>query len=121
MDNPERRWFGRFLLALVLAVPLVTIVYPLVSIQLRLSRNGALARSLVESLNDRFPEAVFRGGASYEREVIYITALGRLEDSRRREVEQWLRDKKAEQRILPEIYLDFSNEGFDYSKGINKL
>jgi hypothetical protein len=81
--------------------------WPLVSIQLRLWRNGAIATRLVESLRTRFPGADFRRGASYQREVIYIGVRGGLGPESRSEVEKWLRRLKAEQRIAPEIWLRF--------------
>jgi hypothetical protein len=86
------------------------LIWPLVTIQLRLSRNGAAARRLVESLHSRFPNVDFRGAASYEREVIYLTVFDHVDETIRREVEQWLRQEKIEQQIMPEIHLRFLDD-----------
>src|SRR6516165_9359446 len=80
-------------------------VWMLATISLRLSRNGAIASQLLESLNQRFPGAVFRGGPSYEREVIYITVQRGLDRALWQEVEQFVRAQKAEKGIAPEIEL----------------
>jgi hypothetical protein len=99
--------------ALVLLGVLSFFAWPLVNIQLRLSRNGAIAAQLVESLRDRFPDADFRGTASYEQEVIYITVVGGLNKSSRQDVEQWLRRQKTERKIAPAIWLKFSDDIHD--------
>lgn len=93
--------------AIVALVLFVGIGWPLISIQLRLWRNGAIAAQLVESLRARFPGAEFRGTASYEREVVYIHVVGGLDPDSRPEVEQWLRRLKSEQQIAPAIWLMF--------------
>lgn len=97
--------------ALVVLALFGGLVWPLVSIQLRLSRNGAIAARLVESLRTRFPGADFRGTASYEQEVIYVSVVGDLDPASRPDVGQWLRRLKAEQGIAPEIWLRFSDTG----------
>ena len=101
------RLFRALPLVLVVLVIFAAFVLPLASIQLRLSRNGALAARLVESLQTQFPGAEFRGGASYEREVVYIQVAGKLAPERRSDIEQWLRRLKAEQGIAPAIWLTF--------------
>jgi hypothetical protein len=95
------------LAAIVVLVLFSPIWWPLVHIQLRLWRNGAIATRLVESLRGRFPGADFRGIASYEKEIIYISVLGGLRPESRPDVEQWLRALKAEQNIAPAIMLRF--------------
>lgn len=87
--------------------PFAGIGWPLISIQLRLWRNGAIAAQLVESVRVRFPGAEFHGAASYEREVVYISVVGELDPESRLDVEEWLRRLKAEQRIAPAIWLRF--------------
>jgi hypothetical protein len=99
------------LLALVAFVVIRGFVWPLVSIQFRLARNGKVAQQLVESLEARFPGAQFGGVASYEQEVIYILVRSRLGEGDRREVAKWLRQQKAEQKIAPRIELRFRDEG----------
>jgi hypothetical protein len=110
-DIPQRGrrpiWI-RFLPLEVAAVAvLVFLVWPVATIQLRLSRNGAIARQLAEALHTRFPGADFRGVASYEREVIFISVLNRVDESVRRDVEEYLRAEKTERRIELEIWLRF--------------
>jgi hypothetical protein len=107
---------GRWVWVLSLAIAALVFlgfVWPLVRIQFRLSRNGAISRQLVESLHSRFPGVDFRGGASYEREVIYISVFEHVDETIRREVEQWLREEKSKQHIAPEIYLMFVGDGLD--------
>src|SRR5262249_36329362 len=103
------------LIVLVLSGLVMLLVWPLVSIQLRLSRNGAISRQLVQSLQAQFPGVSFSGAASYEREVIYILVAGQIDEPTRRDVEQWLRGCKTEQRILPEIWLRFDDDCDDSS------
>jgi hypothetical protein len=79
----------------------------IVQIQLRLSRNGAIGRELVESLQVRFPVAKFRSAASYEREAIYITVIDGIDDANKPEVERRLRAEKNERKLPQEIWLDF--------------
>jgi hypothetical protein len=89
------------------------VAWPLISIQFRLWRNGAVATKLVTSLQARFPEGEFRGAASYQREVVYIRVLGGVRPECRPDVEQWLRRLKVEQEIAPSIWLlfpEFSGE-----------
>lgn len=108
----RRRWlhFLAIALAVLGAAPFV---WQIVSIQLRLSRNGAIAQRLVESLHARFPGVAFRGGASYESEVIYITVVELVDEATRGDVERWLRGQKIEQKIVPEIWLRFSDDTVD--------
>lgn len=112
MRTDRRQWL--LFLAIALAVlGAVTFVWQIVSIQLRLSRNGAIAHRLVESLHARFPGVAFRGGASYESEVIYITVSDRVDEATREDVERWLRGQKIEQKIVPTIWLRFSDDAVD--------
>jgi hypothetical protein len=113
----HRRWLRFLLIALVVLGIVVFLVWPLVSIQLRLSRNGAIARQLVQSLQARFPGISFGGAASYESEVIYIHVADRVDEPTRRDIEQWLRGQKTEQKILPEVWLRFADD-FDDSNTI---
>jgi hypothetical protein len=99
-----------FVFVLIGFVVIVTFVWPLVSIQLRLSRNGKIAQQLVHSLEARFPGINFRGAANYEREVIYISVADRLDEATRLDVERWLREQKIEQKITPQIWLRFEGE-----------
>src|SRR5262245_45017797 len=96
--------------ALGVLVLLGCLAWPFMTIQLRLSRNGAIARQLVESLHTKFPGAEFRGVAAYNREVVYITVVSGPGEGRRRDVEQWLRRLKAELNIAPGIELRFPQE-----------
>jgi hypothetical protein len=97
------------LLRFVLLAPLVFVIlgvtWHLADIQLRISRNGKVAQQLVESLEARFPGIRFRGAVSYEREVIYISVVNRLDEADREEVERWLREQQIEHRITPQIWL----------------
>jgi hypothetical protein len=104
----------RFLpLALVAVAVFVFVLWPAVSSQFRLSRNGASARQLVESLHASFPAVNFRGAASYEREVIYISVLERVDAPVRAEIEQWLRQEKQKRKIGLEIRLQFAGDDLD--------
>ena len=109
---------SRFLIRLIpgalafLAV-LAFFAWQLWTIQDRLSRNGAIATQLVESLRARFPGADFGGAASYESEVVYITIWGGLDRAKRQDVEQWLRRLKVEQEIAPAIWLRFPGDRGD--------
>lgn len=105
--------------AVVVLVVLGSIAWPFVSIQLRLARNGAIARQLVASLRAEFPTASVRGNASYELEVVYLTVVG-LDEAGRRDVERRLREIKAERRIAPEIWLRFS-DSTDEEKDMIKI
>jgi hypothetical protein len=107
IPGPTTRLIRALPATIVILVLFAGVGCPLISIQLRLWRNGAIAAQLVESLRVRFPGAEFRGIASYEREVIYIQVLGGLRMESRSEVEQLLRGFKSEQRIAPEIWLEF--------------
>ena len=100
-------WIGFLPLAVVAVGVLVFLIWPIVTIQLRLSRNGATARQLVESLHSRFPSVDFRGAASYEQEVIYITVFDRVDATLRHDAEQYLRSEKADRHIEPELLLRF--------------
>jgi len=94
----------------------VICVAPIVEIQFRLWRNGAIGTELAESLRKRFPGLTFRSGASYQKEVIYITIIGDFDDATLLEVEQCLRAQKAEQHLSQEIWLN--NSAWDQSKRI---
>ena len=102
-------WLTRVVPSVLLLGLAATLAWPLVGIQLRLSRNRAVAAQLVESLHSRFPEVSFRGNVAYNREVVYITAINALDETARQSVEQWLRRLKAEQGIAPTILLRFSD------------
>jgi hypothetical protein len=103
----------RAVLLVVLVFVVIGFIVPMVSIQLRLSRNGKIARQLAESLTASFPGIRFYGAASYEKEVIYICVVNRLDEADRQEVERWVREQKAEQNIAPEIWIRFENEDLD--------
>jgi hypothetical protein len=83
----------------------------IVSIPLRLWRNGAIAREIVDRLSVRFPDAHFRGTASYERDVIYITLVSDPKNLDRQEVEAYLRTLKAQRRIAAVISLKYVDDG----------
>ena len=103
-------WSSRLIRAwpvLLVSILLGALILPVVNIQLRLWRNGAIATRLVHSLRTQFPEAKFRGNVSYERELVYINVLSELAPERRRDVEQFLRRLKAEQGIAAAIWLWF--------------
>jgi hypothetical protein len=112
-----RRWVGSLLIVLMVAGVAAFLVWPFVTIRLRLSKNSAISRQLVQALQTRFPGVSFRGAASYEMEVIYIDVGGPVDEPTRREVEQWLREQKTEQEIRPEVWLGFG-EDFDESTTI---
>lgn len=80
-------------------------VLPVINIQLRLWRNGAIAAQIVESLRTRFPGANFGGSANYQSEEISIWVKEGMDPERFPEVVQWLRKLKAEQKIAPTIHL----------------
>lgn len=105
--QPQRRWIHVLLAVIVVVFLCGGIAYPLVSIELRLWRNRAIAARLVESLRTRFPAARFRGNVSYEREVIYISVLSEPDPESRPDIERWLRGFKSGQGIAPEIWLLF--------------
>jgi hypothetical protein len=86
------------------------IVWSLVTIQIRLSRNVPIARGLAASLQAQFPGITARGAASYESERIYITVVSGLDPRSRHEVEQWLCRQKEEQKIAPAIWLRFGDD-----------
>ena len=100
MATLHRKLLRVFSILLVILV-IVSVIWPFVSIQLRLSRNGKIAHQLVESLEARFPGSQFGGAASYESEIIYITALNRFDEAERQDVETWLRKQQIEQKIAP--------------------
>jgi hypothetical protein len=106
----HRKWLGICFVVVVVVALLIGFVWPLVSIQLRLPRNGAIAHQLVDSLHVRYPGTGFRGVASYESEVVYIRVVGRLDEAKRQDVERWLRRQKAERQIAPVISLRFEND-----------
>jgi hypothetical protein len=114
---PRSLLFG-LLFILLLSVG-IAFIGPLVSIQLRLARNGKIAHQLVQSLETRFPGIRVRGAASYEREVIYLSVGNHLDEAARTEVERWLREQKTEQTIAPQIWLRFEDDAFDQEIIIN--
>ncbi len=91
---------------------IIAITWPIVSIPLRLSRNGAIAADLVATLHADYPGVRFRGSASYEQEVIYISVVEGSDKIDRKDLERWLREKRIDDNIAPAIYLTFS-VGFD--------
>jgi hypothetical protein len=112
---------------LILALPITFVIlcvfgvigWPLIEIQFRLWRNGAIGTELVESLHERFPGAKFRATASYQREVVYIRVLGGLHPESRPDVEKMLLKLKAEESIAPSIWLlwpEFTGEEKDAIK-----
>jgi hypothetical protein len=113
MAAPYRKLLAIFVIALLAFVIIGGFIWPLVSIQLRLSRNGRIAHQLVESLQARFPKSEFGGAASYEREIIYIQVRNRLNQGERREIETWLREQKNEQKIAPQIWIRFLEDKED--------
>jgi hypothetical protein len=90
----------------LLAYLAISLGWMFIRIELRLSRNGTIAQQLETSLEARFPECKFRGVASYEKEVIYINVLNRLDKAKWHEIETWLREEKIEQKIDPQIWLE---------------
>lgn len=104
-ESGRWRWPPSLTILLVLLVIAAPFIWTLASIQLRLSRNGAIANRLVESLHARFPGLDIRGVASYEREVLYISVIGHVEEAPRQDIEQWLRGQKDEQKIAAVIWL----------------
>ncbi len=102
------KWYDRLpgiFLAVFVILVLFVFVLPFIDIQLRLSRNGAIAAQLVESLHIKFPLANFSGTPSYEREVIYIQVGKDLDREWHPEVEQWLRKLKEEKKIKADIWI----------------
>jgi hypothetical protein len=86
------------------------IAWPFVGFQRRLSKNGAIANQLVSSLEVQFPGVPFRGVASYELDVIYISFLQKVDRETRSGVENWLRKQKSERRIAAEIWLRLAGD-----------
>lgn len=109
MTNKSFLSIRALLIALLTLVFFACLIWPLVDIQLRHWRNGAIAARLVESLQARFPAARFNGAASYDLEVNYISARSGVDPESRPDVEQWLRQLKADQRITPAIWLRFTD------------
>ncbi len=105
MPAPSSRLIRGLPAALVVLVLIGGLAWPLVRIQLRLSRNGEIAARLVEALRARFPGADIRGAASYEREIVYIRVVGGVGPACRLDIEEWLRMRKAERGIGPAIWL----------------
>jgi len=79
------------------------------SIPLRLYRNGHSADALVASLRIQFPEIPFNGTASYQSEVIYVQALGKIDQTKTSQIREFLDRQKALMRVSPEIRLMFPN------------
>ena len=91
---------------------IIAITWPIVSVPLRLSRNGAIAAGLVAALHADYPGVRFRGSASYEQEVIYISVVEGSDKIDRKDLERWLREKRIDERIEPVLWLTF-NGGID--------
>ncbi len=104
---PSFRFICRVLLLLVVLYG-VGVLATLASIQLRLWRNGAIAEQLVKRLDTTFPVAKFRGGAGYNREVVYIAVTDGADKVDGKEVEDWLREKKNTEKIAPQIVLSLT-------------
>lgn len=108
-DSPA--WYRRFFPLLVVAIILCGLVlWQLLQIQLRLSRNGAIARQLASSLREKYAGVEFRGNASYEREVVYLTVGEGFDQARLEELERWLRNQKTERGIGAAIWLQLLAE-----------
>ena len=113
MALPHLRQYSRYVLALGLLAVLLWPIAVFVSIQLRLQRNTPVGAQLAAELQERYPALEFRGAASYEIEVIYISVLGRLDPAGRRDVEEWLHARKRELRITPTLLLRYRDEDID--------
>jgi hypothetical protein len=94
------------LLVLAFGMPMYNIC-SLAIVQLRHSKNGAIANQLVESLSQRFPRTTLRGLAKRGRDVVFITVVWSFDAANQRDIEEWLRAQKAERGIAPEIWLSF--------------
>lgn len=99
-----------FTLILLVNLLVIGFIWQYLSIQHRLSRNSEVTQQLVQSLKARFPESEFRGAASYEREIIYITVMNRLSEDERQDVERWLQKQKIQQKIKPQVRLRIAND-----------
>jgi hypothetical protein len=95
------------LICALMAALILGFVWPVVGIWLRLHRNQPIAQRLVRSLQDRFPGMSVGGGASYREELVSLVVRDHLDEKGRNSVENWLRAKKAEQKIAPQIRLRF--------------
>lgn len=109
----RRRLPSMLLICVPLSLVLFAFVVPLIQIQLRLSRNGAIAREVAEALQVQFPGPRYNGAASYEKETVYITVWEEVDKARRPDVERWLRAHKAERGIAPKIWLSYGDDGID--------
>ena len=96
---------GVIISAIVLVCLLSLVAVPLVTIQLRLSRNQPVAQSLAEDLSVRYPAYRFTGSASYEQDVIYIQAHGVADKAARTEIHDWLAAEKARRHIEARLLL----------------
>ena len=105
-----RRSFQFLLLVALLLTIFLGFIWPVISIQLRLKRNGAIARQLKDALHAQFPAVNFRGTANYESEVVYIMVDEQVEETIRSKIEEWLRKEKTKQAIKPLIELRFDGD-----------
>ncbi len=113
VDDSRRRQMRFAALALAAVAIAAVLLWPVVDIELRLWRNGAIADRLAASLHSRFPAVGFRGAASYKDEVVYIVVFDHVDGPTRGEIERWLRAEKAERKIAPEIRLRFAGDSLD--------
>jgi hypothetical protein len=81
----------------------------IVMIQWRLTVNGGISKEMVKALRERFPDVRVMGGASYEKEVIYVTVTENQENSEREKIRDWLANHKEERRIGVSILLRFAS------------
>ena len=105
-----RRSFQFLLLVALLLTIFLGFIWPVIGIQLRLKRNGAIARQLKDALHAQFPTVNFRGAANYESEVVYIMVDEQVEETIRSKIEEWLRNEKTKRAIKPVIELRFDGD-----------
>jgi hypothetical protein len=108
-----RRRLGILAAVFVIVGLLVGLAWPFVSIQLRLHRNNTIAQQLVGSLSGQFSGSDIRGAAAYDREVVYITVIGRSEENKQKDILDCLRRLKSDLGIAPAIWLRFSEDSDD--------
>ncbi len=111
----KRQWI---VVVIIVAIFMLPVVVPLGASAWRLARNQPAARSLAQSLADRFPAARFVGSASYERDYIYISAYGVADKSAQSEIRDWLIDEKARRHLNDRIRVRFTDEktGNDFAE-----
>ena len=113
MNNVQRRVIAiGFILLLLIGVTVMvaSVVVPLVAIHFRLSRNGAIAKQLAESMEAQFPGVEIRAAAAYNREEVYVIIVSESNERKRAEFERWLRNQKVEREIAPQIRLRFQGD-----------